>query len=211
MKLLLKHGALLNRDISPNKNHSFQPYHDREYHKSEWFRKNSWVSLLRVSRDYKSGHGPTMFRLLLDNGEDPQFGRAKSNCHLLGMCASSYWVYAEPLIKAGTDVRARNPRGYTAMYWAANCGNIKLIELLLDKGADINAKLEPNLGGGTPLHVAALLNRYNVARILIKRGADLQLTNAKGLTALQLAESIGNSHKGTVSIMKKAIEERNAS
>ena len=150
-----------------------------------------------------------MFRLLLDNGEDPQFGRAKSNVHLLGMCAGNYWVYAEPLINAGTDVRARNPRGYTAMYWAANCNNFRMINLLLDKGADINAKLEPNVGGYTPLHAAAMFNRPDVARVLIKRGADVRLTDAKGLTALQLAESKGNSHKGMVRIMKGAIEERN--
>ena len=150
-----------------------------------------------------------MFRLLLDNGEDPQFGRAKSNVHLLGMCAGSYWVYAEQLINAGTDVRARNPRGYTAMYWAANCNNVRMINLLLDKGADINAKLEPNVGGYTPLHAAAMFNRPDVTRVLIKRGADVRLTDAKGLTALQLAESKGNSHKGIVSMMKKAIEERN--
>lgn len=209
MKLLLKHGALLNRDIPGNKNQSFQPYHDCEYHKSEWFRQNTWVSLLRVCRDYKSNQGPNMFRLLLDNGEDPQFGRAKPNCHLLGMCAESYWNYAEPLIKAGSDVRARNPRGYTAMYWAANCNNVRMIELLLDRGADINVQLEPNAGGYTPLHAAAMFNRSEAAKVLIKRGADIRLADVNGLTALQLAERRGNNNNKIVSVMKKVIEETN--
>ncbi len=44
------------------------------------------------------------------------------------------------LIQAGSDVRARDPRRYTALHWAAKAGNPAILKMLLDAGADINAK-----------------------------------------------------------------------
>jgi ankyrin repeat protein len=147
-----------------------------------------------------------MLRLLLDNGEDPQFGRAKPDNSLLGICAPRYWVYAEPLINDGTDVNVRGEGGRTAMYWAAVCDNGEMINLLVDKGADINSKLEPQLDGHTPLHGAVEYIRPDAVRVLIQRGADVRLTDTNGKMALQLAESEVDGCEDIVSMLKKAME-----
>jgi len=210
VKLLLKHGALVNRHIPPNKSNSFRLYHDREYHKSEWFRKGHLESLLHACLYYKTNQGPNMFRLLLDNGEDPQSGRGKSSAQLNSLCAGNLWVYAEPLIHAGANVRGRDGKGYTAMYWAANCNNVMMINLLLEKGADINAQLEMSAGGYTPLHIAVICNRFEAARALIKKGADIQLIDAMGLTALQHAANRGDSRQHIGNLIREAMEERSA-
>jgi ankyrin repeat protein len=43
----------------------------------------------------------------------------------------------------------------------------------------------------TPLHWAAALNREEMARLLLEKGADPNLVAGNGLTALDLAEARG--------------------
>ena len=56
---------------------------------------------------------------------------------------------------------------------AAWAGEIEKIKTLIAEGADVNSK---DLEGDTPLHLAVMRNRSDVARLLIANGADL---NAK--------------------------------
>jgi len=57
-------------------------------------------------------------------------------------------------------------------------------ELLIAKGADVNAK---NRVGWTPLHTAAKENRKDVVQALIAKGANVNATAQDGQTPLQLA------------------------
>ena len=50
----------------------------------------------------------------------------------------------------GAGLNARNSRDATPLHWAI--GNSPNVKLLLDKGADVNAKTED---GRTPLYLAA--------------------------------------------------------
>jgi uncharacterized protein len=52
-------------------------------------------------------------------------------------------------------------------------------------GADVNFR--GSYAGRTPLMVAAIHGRTEVARFLLSRGADPRLTDQKGFTALALA------------------------
>ena len=54
--------------------------------------------------------------------------------------------------------------------------NKETIELLLAKGADINAK---NDTGMTALHYASINGRKEFAKLLIEKGADLFVENSK--------------------------------
>jgi ankyrin repeat protein len=66
-----------------------------------------------------------------------------------------------------------------------------LTQLLLDKGANCNAK---DYSGRTPLHVAAVNGKEECVRLLLGSGADVEAKNVNGQTALQLAAA----HQQTV-------------
>ena len=82
-------------------------------------------------------------------------------------------------IAAGTDVNSNYE--WTPLHAAANK---ETAELLIDKGADINAKDDT---GGTPLFWAALEGNEEVAELLIRQGADVNAAGPKGWTALHWA------------------------
>lgn len=86
-------------------------------------------------------------------------------------------------------VNHRDNLGGTLLHDAAWAGEAKVAELLLDRGADVNARhLE---GGSTPLHYAVTTNHPEVVKILIARGADVHATYRSGSTPLHLAANRG--------------------
>jgi ankyrin repeat protein len=84
-------------------------------------------------------------------------------------------------IAAGTDVNAKDYRGWTPLYFAASRGHKEIAELLVDKGADVNAKSD---GDWTPLFTAALNGHKEIAELLIAKGANVNAIEAQGKTPL---------------------------
>lgn len=75
-----------------------------------------------------------------------------------------------------------------ALVEAMRENNAARVERLLDKGASINT---PCKGGPTPLHFAAYRNKVEIAKVLLARGADVNLTRG-GYTPLYLAVERGH-------------------
>ncbi|XP_053698549.1 uncharacterized protein LOC128745500 [Sabethes cyaneus] len=71
--------------------------------------------------------------------------------------------------------------GETLLYQAVRTGNVEVIDLLLELGANVNLGVPMN--GETPLHLAVYNKNIKMVRHLIEHGADLNLTNCVGLTA----------------------------
>ncbi len=63
---------------------------------------------------------------------------------------------------------------------AAFCGETEMVEMLLQKGADVNQR---SSDGGTPLHVAVFMGRVEEARQLLAAGADPEAKDGSGNTA----------------------------
>ena len=78
--------------------------------------------------------------------------------------------------------------GWTPLHYAASGPEPKVLALLLDRGADIDAR-SPN--GTTPLMMAARYGAEDSVEFLLARGGNLQATNIQGLSAADFATLAG--------------------
>ena len=96
------------------------------------------------------------------------------------------------LLEKKADVHIVNVGGATPLHTAAAFrADPSAVEILIQAGADVNLKALPSYGGWTPLHGAAARNSGAVVAVLLKYGADPTARDARGLTALQVAEQGG--------------------
>lgn len=95
------------------------------------------------------------------------------------------------LLQAGVDINKYIPITGSALGYAADLGNEKIIERLLQHGAVVDM---PNEVGDTPLFLAAYRGYQNIVEILLKNGAAANNTNKNGQTPLMAA--IFGNHVG---------------
>ncbi|KAI9024033.1 ankyrin repeat-containing domain protein [Hyaloraphidium curvatum] len=92
----------------------------------------------------------------------------------------------EELLSSGQcKATDRDSQGITALHWAAIHRHLNVVTLLLDRGADPNAK-----GGdlmATPVMWAARSGIVEVVALLCQRGGDPKLVDSQGYNALHLA------------------------
>jgi ankyrin repeat protein len=79
--------------------------------------------------------------------------------------------------------------GRMPLHEAAVNGHKDVVELLLAKGADVNAK--DRNGNMTPLHWGVWSYKKDVVELLLANGADVKARNNNGLTPLHMAAQRG--------------------
>ena len=85
------------------------------------------------------------------------------------------------LANARQDSIVSGEPGTHILYVAALRGSAGMIRLLLDSGADVNARSIRNV---PPLHVAAMYRDLEIVSLLVERGADVNARTRSGGTAL---------------------------
>lgn len=112
---------------------------------------------------------------------------------------------AEYLLKAGASVNssAHNDLKATPLHSATAAGHLKIVRMLLARGADANL---PEQGGFTPLHAAAQNGDVEIIRNLLLGGADLTIKNAEGKTAMDIAMEAG--HEKAVVLLGEGVTKR---
>lgn len=128
--------------------------------------------------------------LALDDGVDPNTPGAEGLTPLHLAVHDAHMVRL--LLERGAEVDARTAHGATPLILAAwyDCEDDAAAELLLSHGADVNARSTND--GMTPLLRAVRSSKIALVRDLLGRGANLQATDAEGLSALHWATSGGD-------------------
>ena len=94
---------------------------------------------------------------------------------------------ARRLIESGADVNRRTPYGTTPLDRAVGAGFKDIVELLIAKGANVNAK---DNWDWTPLH-SAVYGHKDIVELLIAKGANVKARDGGGRTPLWYAQDKG--------------------
>jgi ankyrin repeat protein len=160
VKLLVKHGALVNRKGSYGR-----------------------TALMYAAM---SGNSPDMITFLINNGADLRAVNDGGDTVLFELIThdNPNPESAVVLIKAGADVNAVHKNYGTPMHWAAFCGRIEIAEVLIASGADVNA---PDKNGDPPITNAMSRTNIKMAKYLFEHGADPDTKTRFGTTLLAFA------------------------
>jgi uncharacterized protein len=153
-------------------------------------RAGSWTPLLEA---VSNGH-QAIVRQLIDAGAD-------INATSLGKVDPGAFVRDGMLRNVGSQAGVNPYRkdGWTALFEAVEKGHEEIVELLLDRGANLRATTK---GGDTPLMRAALEGHTRVVERLLRGGADVHASNSDGWTALFCAS--GRGHLGIIAALLAA-------
>jgi ankyrin repeat protein len=96
------------------------------------------------------------------------------------------------IIDNGYDVNSAEAKdfGSSLLHITIRYDQMEMFRYLLDRNADIDYI---DLVGWTPLMECIIDDRPAYAKILIERGADLNIANKRGVTAPMLAQKFGKS------------------
>ena len=105
------------------------------------------------------------------------------------------------LAKDRASVNVADSRGMTPLLYASAFGSIESMRLLLDTGADVNAK---NFQDATALHWGA----WDPARVrlLVEKGADVKARTKQGRTALIIAAGVAGSAESIELLLAKGAD-----
>ncbi|MBD5460361.1 MAG: hypothetical protein HDR26_05385, partial [Lachnospiraceae bacterium] len=79
-------------------------------------------------------------------------------------------------------------RGTSALHEAVRNNHVDMLRVMLEKGVDVNLTQDaPADAGNTPLHIAGIYGKADVAKLLMENGADDTLQNVAGETPAHLA------------------------
>jgi uncharacterized protein len=145
-----------------------------------------------------------MIQLLLKSGADPDSPNADGETALHLVARAGNLEAAKMLLRAGAHVDSRERfGGQTPLMWAVARRHPQMVELLVSKGADVNARSavrdylrvataesrakQLDRGGFTPLLYATRENCRECVEVLLKHKVDVDLPDPSGMSPLVIA------------------------
>jgi len=115
-----------------------------------------------------------MVEMLLQAGADPNTTLPGGETVLMTAARVGTLASVKSLLARGAQVDSKDEKhAQTALMWAAAEGHAPVVQMLIEVGADLKARLA---SGMTPLLFAVREGRSDVVRVLLKAGADVNET-----------------------------------
>lgn len=168
------------------------------------------ITPLKLAVDNRSAQ---MVAKLLKAGADANAATWTGETPLMAAAASGNTEVVKALLAGGANINASEPRrGQTALMWAIAEEWPEVAKVLIEAGADVNAKthrrqepgftpMEVNgyggviqatpLGGYTPLLFAARMGDLETAKLLLAKGAGVDVASPEDGTPLLIASAGG--------------------
>ena len=157
--------------------------------------------------------------VLLEHGAEVNGQTEGGWTALLAAVQNRNYKLAQLLLEHGADPKIQNKGGWSPLYLATDNRNIEggdyptrkadmdhlaIIELLIERGADVNTRMHSSTetrtifthqwlyeDGATPFLRAAQSSDIELMRVLLEHGADPKLATDDGTTPLMVASGIG--------------------
>lgn len=157
--------------------------------KAEVNRTNKWgaTALMNACRN----NFTNVAKLLLQKKADVEVSENAGLNALMFAAEADAFGAVKLLLEHGARVNGpRDSYGMTPLIRAIKGRSDRVVELLVEKGADVNAGIVAtnDFAGTTPLMYAAGWKSPPIVKLLVKHGADLKARNKAGQTALTLAQ-----------------------
>ena len=145
----------------------------------------------KLTRKLESGYQEVeayrLAQLILERGADVNAQDKDQATPLHSASFMSNLETARVLLDHGANIHAKNILGQTPLHLVSQGGyhlsEPALVELLLSRGADVNAR---DNGQATPFLLASFCSKPNIAEKLLQNGADVNAVNIHGQNALHL-------------------------
>jgi len=129
-----------------------------------------------------------MLQRLLEKGLPPNLRNHNGDTLLMLACYHGHLEAAEVLLSFKADPQIANDKNQLPMAGAAFKGNLPMVRLLVEKGAQVDGA---SADGRTALMMAAMFNRTAIMDYLLAQGADPARRDAQGTDALGAARAMG--------------------
>ncbi|KAI9888557.1 MAG: hypothetical protein M1814_006827 [Vezdaea aestivalis] len=118
-----------------------------------------------------------------------QFGFAPKDFRPLQAAASQGLTHVlEKLLEAKHDLSESDGTFKTPAHWASKTGHMSSLQLLMSKGASVNARSKDNF---TLLDVACEYGHESIVKMLLEQGCDINTKGFGGSTALSTSARMG--------------------
>ncbi|KAG2770855.1 hypothetical protein PC129_g15401 [Phytophthora cactorum] len=91
------------------------------------------------------------------------------------------------------DANIADQHGWSGLHWAASQNHSEILNLLLQKGGEVNAIDQTN--GWTALHVAVVRESVSCVKILLSSGADPRIRDNYGDTVVECLQAASRKNK----------------
>lgn len=130
--------------------------------------------------------------LLIESGANiDEFDEMGMNALALSARIKNCLPVLRKLLEFGADVNSsEEDYGYTALMAASEHGNFEAAEILLERGADVNAiTQEENHCRETALILASKKGHVSLVELFLSKGASKEIRNEKGENAYDVAKT----------------------